>query len=68
VASDDAHALRSLNIPHPQGVICTATEQATAIGREGHVIDISGMPNKRRSIVDLLDIEDADRFLMTTTS
>ena len=56
-----------LNIPHAQGAICTATEQAAAIRGEGHAIYIGGMPKEHRSIAALFDIPEPDGFVIAAT-
>src|SRR2546421_294306 len=66
VALDDAHALSALDVPHSQGPIFTATEQAAAVGRESDAIHRSGMPLQPRSITALLRIPEPNRVVKAT--
>ncbi len=43
VALHNAHALPTGHIPHTQGAIFTATEQAATVGREGQAVYPGGM-------------------------
>ena len=56
IALDDAHAVSALHVPHSQGPIFTATEQAAAIGREGDTIHRRGMPLQPHSVAASLGI------------
>ena len=67
VALDDAHALSALDVPHPQGLIFTATEQKTAVGREGDAIHMVGMPTQYHAITTSLNIPEPDSVIKATT-
>ena len=41
-------ALRTYDLPQPQGAIVTATEQVTAIGGEGQAVHIAAMSLQHR--------------------
>src|SRR5438876_12292346 len=45
----DTHALPTCHVPHAQGTIFTATEQALAVGREGKTIHRGSMSLQPRS-------------------
>src|SRR5712692_8867282 len=47
VALHDVYTLPPLHLPHPQGTIFTATEQAAAVRCEGDIVYTGGMPVQR---------------------
>ena len=57
------HALRTFDLPQPQGAIVTATEQVTAIGGEGQAVHVAAMPLQHRPRAALLAIPQPDRVV-----
>ena len=67
VALHDTRTLPMLHVPHPQGVIITSAEQASAVRREDTIVHHVSMPVQHRPTACSLDVSEPNGVVTAAT-